>query len=68
VPRSPAWRPPTRAGRGSFDTCVHAAVVCPEQEPKRWFSWTWRWEDGLIDRLVDEGLLVRPEQGWLAAA
>ena len=34
----------------------------------RWFSWTWRWEDGLVDRLVAEGHLVRPEPGWLAVA
>ena len=47
---------------------VRAAVVCPEREPKRWFSWAWRWEDGLIERLVDEGRLVRPEPGWLALA
>ncbi len=46
---------------------VRAAVVCPEPEPKRWFSWAWRWEDELIDRLVDEGRLYRPEPGWLAA-
>jgi len=45
---------------------VRAAVVCPEREPKRWFSWTWRWDDGLLGRLVDEGRLVRPEPGWLA--
>jgi hypothetical protein len=47
---------------------VRAAVVCPEREPKRWFSWAWRWEDGLVDRLVDEGRLERPEPGWLALA
>ena len=47
---------------------VRAAVVCPEPEPKRWFSWGWRWDDGLVDRLVDEGRLVRPEPGWLAVA
>ena len=47
---------------------VRAAVVCPEREPKRWFSWTWRWEDGLVERLVDEGRLARPESGWLATA
>jgi hypothetical protein len=45
-----------------------AAVVCPEREPERWFSWKWRWEDGLIDRLVSAGQLVRPEPGWLATA
>jgi hypothetical protein len=47
---------------------VRAAVVVPEKEPRRWFSWRWRWEDGLIERLVDEGALLRPEPDWLAAA
>ncbi|HEX3454249.1 MAG TPA: hypothetical protein VHS03_06460 [Gaiellaceae bacterium] len=45
---------------------VRAAVVCPEREPKRWFSWRWLWDDGLIDRLVADDRLVRPEPGWLA--
>jgi hypothetical protein len=44
---------------------VHAAVVVPESEPERWFSWKWLWEEDLIDRLVDEGRLFRPEPGWL---
>ncbi len=26
---------------------VQAAVVVPEREPSRWFSWRWRWDDGL---------------------
>jgi hypothetical protein len=47
---------------------VRAAVVVPEREAPRWFSWRWRWERGLLDRLVDEGALVRPESGWLTAA
>ena len=47
---------------------VRAAVLCPEAEPECWFSWKWRWEDGLIDRLVGEGSLIRPAPGWLAAA
>jgi len=46
---------------------VRAAVVVPEREPARWFSWKWRWEKGLVDRLVEEGSLYRPEPGWLAA-
>jgi hypothetical protein len=46
---------------------VRAAVVVPEREPRRWFSWTWRWEDDLVERLLDRGELVRPEPGWLAA-
>ena len=47
---------------------VRAAVVAPERELGRWFSWTWRFEPGLVDRLVDDGRLVRPEPGWVAAA
>jgi hypothetical protein len=46
---------------------VRAAVLAPEREPRRWFSWRWRWEDDLIDRLVEAGELSRPEPGWLAA-
>jgi hypothetical protein len=45
---------------------VRAAVLVREGEVGRWFTWRWYWEDGLIDRLVDEGRLVRPEDGWLA--
>jgi hypothetical protein len=46
---------------------VRAAVLAPEQEIPRWFSWRWYWEDDLLGRLVEEGRLVRPEDGWLAA-
>jgi hypothetical protein len=38
---------------------VRAAVVVPEREPARWFSWRWLWDDGLIDDLVVEERLVR---------
>jgi len=44
---------------------VRAAVLAPEDEPRRWFAW---WEDGLVERLVEQGRLVRPEPGWLAAS
>ena len=44
---------------------VRAAVVAPEEQVPRWFSWPW--EGGLVDRLVEDGRLVRPEDGWLAA-
>jgi len=43
---------------------VRAAVVAPERELPRWFPW---WEDGLVERLVGEGQLVRPEDAWVAA-
>jgi hypothetical protein len=42
---------------------VRAAVVAPERELSRWFPW---WEDGLADRLVSGGRLVRPADGWVA--
>jgi len=47
---------------------VHAAVVAPEREvTRKWFSWRWLLTDDLLDRLVSEGRLVRPEPGWVAA-
>lgn len=47
---------------------TRAAVVAPEGELPRWFSWPWRVEPASIDRLVEEGRLERPEPGWVAAA
>jgi hypothetical protein len=46
---------------------VRAAVLAPEGEVPRWFSWRWYWEDDLLDQLVSEGRLIRPEDGWLTA-
>lgn len=43
---------------------VRAAVVAPEPELPDWFPW---WEDGLAERLLADGRLVRPESGWVAA-
>jgi hypothetical protein len=43
---------------------VHAAVVAPEAEVGRWFSWDVPQET--IARLVDTGRLVCPAPGWLA--
>jgi hypothetical protein len=45
---------------------VGAAVVAPEREVPRWFSWPWYWRKGLIDELVAEGRLARPEPGWVS--
>ena len=38
---------------------VRAAVVAPEPELRRWFSWTWYWTDTLVDDLVRAGRLRR---------
>jgi hypothetical protein len=42
---------------------VRAAVLAPEPELRRWFAW---WEGGLVERLVADGRLLRPEAGWVA--
>ena len=45
---------------------VRAAVLATEREVPRWFAWKWRFEDGVLDRLVSDGRLARPEPGWVA--
>ena len=45
---------------------VRAAVVAPEHELARWFSWRWYWDDGLVEALVSSGRLRRVE-GYVAA-
>jgi hypothetical protein len=47
---------------------VRAAVVAPERELPRWFSWRWRFRAGLVDDLVSAGRLERPEPGWVTAS
>lgn len=47
---------------------VRAAVVAPEREALRWFSWIWLYRKTLVDDLVAAGRLVRPEPGWISAA
>ena len=47
---------------------VRAAVVAPEREVARWFSWSWLYPKGFVEQLVDAGRLVRPEPGWVAVA
>jgi hypothetical protein len=47
---------------------VRAAVVAPEHEiARRWFSWRWLFDDGLVERLVSDGRLERVEPGWVTA-
>ncbi len=38
---------------------VRAAVVAPERELRRWFSWQWYWSDALVGSLVLDGRLRR---------
>jgi hypothetical protein len=40
---------------------VRAAVVAPERELRRWFSWQWYWTDTLVDSLVRDGRLRRAD-------
>jgi hypothetical protein len=40
---------------------IRAAVVAPERELPRWFSWRWHWDDALVNDLVAAGRLVRVE-------
>jgi hypothetical protein len=47
---------------------VRAAVVAPEDELDRWFSWRARGSRALADRLVGSGHLRRPQLGWVACA
>jgi len=58
---------PHQALAGLIAAAVHAAVVAPERELRRWFSWQWYWTDGLIDGLLGDGRLRRVD-GHLAAA
>jgi TFIIE alpha subunit len=46
---------------------VRAAVVATEREVPRWFAWRWRLDADLLERVVSEGRLERPEPGWVAA-
>lgn len=45
---------------------VRAAVLAPEAEVTRWFSW--RIPSASVDELVALGPLTRPAKGWLALA
>jgi hypothetical protein len=45
---------------------VRAAVLAPEPELRRWFSWPWYWTDTLLDDLINAGRLRRLD-GHIAA-
>jgi hypothetical protein len=44
---------------------VRAAVVAPEEDLARWFSWPL--PPRLVEELIASGELWRPEEGWIAA-
>ncbi len=46
---------------------LRAAVLAPEKELVRWFSWRWLLPANLAEQLIDRGLAARPAPGWLAA-
>jgi hypothetical protein len=58
---------PREALRDLLCAGVRAAVVAPERELLRWFSWRWYWDEGLVDELVREGRLIRVD-GHVATA
>jgi hypothetical protein len=46
---------------------LRAAVLAPEQDLVRWFSWRWLLPVDVAGQLVERGLATRPAPGWLAA-
>jgi len=46
---------------------VGAAVVAPERELRRWFSWTWYWTDALLGGLIRAGRLRTVGDDLIAA-
>lgn len=46
---------------------LHAAVLAPEHDLVKWFSWRWLLPPDLPDQLADRGLAMRPAPGWLGA-
>lgn len=46
---------------------LRAAVLAPERDLARWFTWKWRVPADLTAQLLDRGLAVRPAPGWLGA-
>jgi hypothetical protein len=54
------------AFRDLIAAAVRAAVLAPESELRRWFSWPWYWSDSLVDDLIRQGRLRRID-GHVAA-
>jgi hypothetical protein len=62
-----AWPAPARALGDLLVASVGAAVVAPEAELRRWFSWPWYWTDTVVGELAGEGRLRRVD-GQVTAA
>jgi hypothetical protein len=58
-PEQSATSDPRQALGDLVCAAVRAAVLVPEREPARWFSWRWYWDDELLDRLVEAERVVR---------
>jgi hypothetical protein len=58
---------PQRAVADLAVAAVRAAVVAPERELRRWFSWRWYWPETLVDDLVRAGRLRRVD-AYITAA
>jgi hypothetical protein len=50
---------PAAAFRDLVAAAVRAAVLAPESELRRWFSWQWYWTESLVDELIGQGRLRR---------
>ena len=46
---------------------LRAAVLAPDSDLVRWFSWRWLLPADAAEQLVGRGLATRPADGWLAA-
>jgi hypothetical protein len=61
---------PSPAAGGGLEelvvACLRAAVLAPEADPARWFSWKPRPDTALVDRLMADGRLTRPAPGWIS--
>jgi hypothetical protein len=58
-PPAAASADPAEAFADLIVAAVGAAVLAPEPELRRWFSWPWHWRDTLIDDLIRVGRLRR---------
>lgn len=63
-PRPAAGGPPDIVAL--MGAALRAAVLAPEKDMVRWFSWRWLLPADLASQLLARGLATRPAPGWLA--